>query len=246
MTEKRAGSIGKDYGPSQGSFSVEVMRARTFFSAAPIDLGFSARELRHGPGDPTIAFGPGGVARATRTPEGPATIQLTSADRHEIEAHAWGPGAVWAIEHAPEISGVLDEPSEFRPSHPGLHDLHRRMAGMRFTRSLAIVEALVPTIIEQKVTSAEAHRSFRLLVRTFGEHAPGAFRTPASPGTRNTGVAPLRRVPPVRYRAESAPRPYGWSARTRPGWRKQHGCPCVPRTTASRASKASAGGRPGT
>ena len=33
---------------------------------------------------------------------------------------------------------------------------------MRFTRSLAIVEALVPTIIEQKVTSAEAHRSFRL------------------------------------------------------------------------------------
>jgi 3-methyladenine DNA glycosylase/8-oxoguanine DNA glycosylase len=175
MTEKRAGSIGKDYGSSQGSLSVDVMRARTFRSATQIDVGFSARELRHGPGDPTIVFGPGGVARATRTPEGPATIQLTSVDRLEIEARAWGPGAGWALEHAPEIAGVLDEPNEFRPVHPGLRDLQRRMSGMRFTRSLAIVEALVPTIIEQKVTSAEAHRSFRLLVRSFGARAPGPF-----------------------------------------------------------------------
>jgi 3-methyladenine DNA glycosylase/8-oxoguanine DNA glycosylase len=151
------------------------MRARTFRSEQPIDLGLSARELRHGPGDPTIVFGPGGVARATRTPEGPATIQMTSADRLEIVARAWGPGADWAVEHAPEISGALDEPSEFRPAHPGLRDLHRRMPGMRFTRSLAVVEALVPTIIEQKVTSAEAHRSFRMLVRAFGERAPGPF-----------------------------------------------------------------------
>ena len=181
------------------------MRTRTFRCPGPIDIAFSARELRHGGGDPTICFGPGGVARATRTPEGPATIQLVGAGGTEIEARAWGPGTDWALSHAPEICGVLDDPGLFRPQHRGLRDLHRRRPGMRFTRSLAIVESLVPTIIEQKVTSREAHQSYRRLVQAFGEPAPGRFGLLLPPAPETLAALPYEKFHPFaieRKRAE--------------------------------------------
>ena len=159
------------------------MRTRAIRCRGEVDVRLTCRELSHGGGDPTIRFGPGGVARATRTPEGPATIQLIGESRSEIAAHAWGPGAEWALSHAPDLAGVEDVPEDFRPEHPGLRYLQRRMSGMRFTRSLAVIEALVPTILEQKVTSGEAHRSFRRLVLKYGDAAPGPFdlRLPPEP-----------------------------------------------------------------
>ena len=51
-----------------------------------------------------------------------------------------------------------------------------------------MVEALVPTILEQKVVGIEARRSYAHLVRALGEPAPGpagaaGMRVPPSPGT---------------------------------------------------------------
>ena len=43
----------------------------------------------------------------------------------------------------------------------------------RFGRTGLVMEALVPSILEQKVTSTEAFRGFGNLVRRFGEPAPG-------------------------------------------------------------------------
>jgi len=43
-------------------------------------------------------------------------------------------------------------------------------------RTLAVTEALVPTILEQRVTGGQARRSWRLLVRRLGEPAPGPLR----------------------------------------------------------------------
>ncbi|MGH2756082.1 MAG: DNA-3-methyladenine glycosylase family protein [Actinomycetota bacterium] len=160
------------------------MRTRTFRCAGEVDVRLTCRELSHGGGDPTITFGPGGVTRSTTTPEGPATIQLINVDRTTVTARAWGAGGDWALAHAPELVGAGDHPEDFRPAHPGLRYLQRRMSGMRFTRSLAVVEALVPTILEQKVTSGEAHHSYRRLVMRYGEPAPGPFglRLPPAPG----------------------------------------------------------------
>jgi 3-methyladenine DNA glycosylase/8-oxoguanine DNA glycosylase len=47
------------------------------------------------------------------------------------------------------------------------------------------MEALVPAIIEQKVTGTEARRAYRALVRVHGEPAPGpaGLRLPPSPDT---------------------------------------------------------------
>ena len=71
----------------------------------PLDLAATLAPLRHGTTDPTIRFfGRTEVLRATLSPEGPTTEHL----RHlgdEVEVEAWGPGADWALEHAPDLIG---------------------------------------------------------------------------------------------------------------------------------------------
>jgi 3-methyladenine DNA glycosylase/8-oxoguanine DNA glycosylase len=47
------------------------------------------------------------------------------------------------------------------------------MRGLRLGRTGAVIEALVPSVIEQKVTGKEAFRSYERLVRRYGEKAPG-------------------------------------------------------------------------
>jgi 3-methyladenine DNA glycosylase/8-oxoguanine DNA glycosylase len=113
-----------------------------------------------------------GIWRATLTPDGPVTTHLT-ATHARITVQAWGPGASWALEAAPALVGAEDSGEGFRPMNPVLVDLHKRLRGLRFPRSQAVTEALVPTIIEQKVLGIEAKRSYARLVRRYGVPAPG-------------------------------------------------------------------------
>jgi 3-methyladenine DNA glycosylase/8-oxoguanine DNA glycosylase len=152
----------------------------------PLDLRRTMSPLWRGRGDPTMRVGADGVWRATRTPAGPATIHLAITGT-ELVARAWGDGAAWALEQAPAMAGLLDDPTALdglASGHPLIRELARRHPGLRFPRTLAVLEALVPAIIEQKVTGDEAHRAWRGLVTTHGEPAPG----PAA----NAGM----RVPP--------------------------------------------------
>lgn len=119
-----------------------------------------------------MRVGPDGIWRATRTPDGLVSMHLASSG-NEIRVRAWGPGAGWAVDAAPELVGCHDIDDDFRPQHPLLRELHRRLPGLRIARSRAVVEAAVPSIIEQKVVGQEARRSYTALVRRFGERAPG-------------------------------------------------------------------------
>jgi 3-methyladenine DNA glycosylase/8-oxoguanine DNA glycosylase len=139
----------------------------------PVDLRLTIGPLRRGARDPSLRIGPDGVWRATRTPDGPATTHLTR-DGTAVRVRAWGPGAEWAVDAAPDLVGAHDDDRDFVAHHPITADLRRRLRGLRMTRSRAVVEALVPTIIEQKVVGLEAKRSYAQLVRTLGEPAPGA------------------------------------------------------------------------
>jgi 3-methyladenine DNA glycosylase/8-oxoguanine DNA glycosylase len=132
-----------------------------------VDIRRTLAPLRHGADDPTIRLLPGAAWRATRTPEGPATLSL------EVTAEACGPGAEWALEHAPALLGSGDDRSGFRPAHPVVRRLHERAPGLRIPRSNQVVEALVPAVLAQRVTAFEASRSFRQLVVRWGEPAPG-------------------------------------------------------------------------
>lgn len=139
----------------------------------PLDLRRTLAPARRGAGDPTMTLGPGECWRASNTPEGPATTHLRHRSAH-LEIEAWGPGAGWAAEHAPALAGLHDDASGFDPArHPVVAALHRRLPGVRIGRTGAVCEAVLPSVLEQKVTGLEAKRSFRSLVRTLGAPAPG-------------------------------------------------------------------------
>jgi 3-methyladenine DNA glycosylase/8-oxoguanine DNA glycosylase len=129
--------------------------------------------MRRGSGDPTMQRGAGGLWWATRTPDGPATLRLAVRDGHDVLATAWGPGAGWVLDGVPGLLGADDDPAGFEPEHPLLREAWRRNPGWRVPRSRRVVEALVPAVLEQKVTGHESRRAWRTLVRRYGEAAPG-------------------------------------------------------------------------
>jgi 3-methyladenine DNA glycosylase/8-oxoguanine DNA glycosylase len=150
----------------------------------PLDLARTLAPHRRGYGDPTMRLDGRRAWRATRTPDGPATIAIELRDG-ELLAEAWGPGADRALAGVRSLVGLDDDRSTFQPRHPLLAELDRRFRGVRIGRSGAVFEALFPAILEQKVTGEEARTAFRGLVRRHGEQAPGPpelrLRLPPSP-----------------------------------------------------------------
>lgn len=145
---------------------------RTIPIEGPLDLRLTLSHLGHGAADPTFRVVDGAAWRATRTPTGPATVEIVRLP-DAVRVRAWGPGAAWALAAAPELIGADDDPAALEPHHPLVRELARRMPGLRIGRTRAVFEALVPAILGQKVTSTEAGRAYRGLIRAFGEPAPG-------------------------------------------------------------------------
>ncbi len=162
------------------SIAVAGGATRTIRPVLPVDLGLTLGPLRRGRSDPSmrILAGGGGVWRATRTPAGPATMHVRAAPGEgAVTMTAWGPGGPWALDALPALVGATDDEAGFVPGRGVVGGLHRRLPGLRIGRSGAVVEALVASILEQKVVGVEARRSWAALVRALGEPAPG----PAGP-----------------------------------------------------------------
>lgn len=158
------------------------MATRTIRLERPVDLAATLGILQRGIRDPTIGFGGDSVWRASRTPEGPVSERLRLIG-NRVEVEAWGPGTSWALEHAPLLLGSLDDAASFRPHHGLVAEIHRRKPGLRIPRTEAVFEALIPTILEQKVPGIQAWHSYRRLVEEAGDAAPGplGLRLPPSP-----------------------------------------------------------------
>jgi endonuclease III len=150
------------------------MPARRFPAPEPLDLSATIGLLgMKASGQPAATATE--AWRMSHTPLGPGTVRLTR-DGHDIDAEAWGPGAEWLLERAPDLVGVGDDPDAFDPP-PGLvRELHRRARGLRMGRTGLVVEAMVPAVFGQKVTTKEAGRSFRRLIARHGSPAPGPRR----------------------------------------------------------------------
>jgi 3-methyladenine DNA glycosylase/8-oxoguanine DNA glycosylase len=147
-----------------------------------VDLRLTLGPLQRGRRDPSTQVTRDGAWRATRTPEGVATLHLRR-DGTGFVARAWGPGARWALEWAPDLLGAADDVHDFTPTDTVVRGLHRRLRGLRLPRTGVVIEALVPSILEQKVAGIEARRSYAQIVRRYGEPAPGpvALRLPPDP-----------------------------------------------------------------
>ncbi len=169
---------------------------RTIPLDRPLDLRLTLGPLGHGAGDPTVRFEPGRVWRATRTPDGPATMALSDQGA-AIGVTAWGPGAGWALDAAPALIGLDDDPAVLEPRHRIVRELARRLPGLRIGRTGAVVEALVPAIIEQKVTGTEARRAYRALIRAYGEPAPGPAGLRLAPSAATIAALPYDAFHPL-------------------------------------------------
>jgi 3-methyladenine DNA glycosylase/8-oxoguanine DNA glycosylase len=164
----------------------------TYRPARPVDVLATVRPLSRGSGDPSFRVVAGRVWRGVRTPQGAATLCLTPG-RAEVHAAAWGPGAEWVVASVPEMLGAGDDWSGLDVSaNAFLAAARHRSPGLRLTRNDLVVQMLVPAVLEQKVTSREAWRAWRELVRRHGEPAPG----PAPEGlVVPPDAATWRRVP---------------------------------------------------
>jgi 3-methyladenine DNA glycosylase/8-oxoguanine DNA glycosylase len=181
----------------------------------PLDLRLTLLPLAHGRGDPTIRLAAGRVARAMRTPDGPATIHLEVVGAG-LRARAWGPGAEWALASVPALVGLGDDPSALLPRHSIVRELAGRMTGLRLGRTNLVMESLVPAILEQKVTGSEASHGFRGLIRRNGERAPGPFDLMMLPPPERLAALPYyayhplgierRRADTIRWAAAHADR----------------------------------------
>lgn len=134
---------------------------------------------RRGTGDPTLRYVEDGIWRTATTPDGPATVRITVV-REQVRVAAWGAGAATAGGAVPGWLGSEDRVDGFDPPHPLVARLHRTLTWLRLGRTGRVWDALVPAILEQKVTGLEAHRSWRELLRLAGDPAPG----PAPEGMR--------------------------------------------------------------
>ena len=147
----------------------------------PVDVRRTLAPLRRGRGDPTHRVTEdGAVWRTSLLDSGAVTCRLVQRGLQEVVAEAWGLGAEELVAGLPDLLGGRDLAEGFEPRHPLLADTARRHPGLRVPRTGRVVEALVPAVLEQKVTGREARDAFRRLVLRHGEPAPG----PAPEGMR--------------------------------------------------------------
>jgi 3-methyladenine DNA glycosylase/8-oxoguanine DNA glycosylase len=170
----------------------------------PHDLAATLFPLRRGTGDPTMRIEAREVWRAARTPEGPVTLRLDQGSG-TVAATAWGPGASWALEHAPGLIGAEDDLSAFEPRDDVMTQIWKKHRSVRLTRALDVVRTLVAAILEQKVVGLEARRAWRRMTSDVSEPAPGESGLLLPPDPSRVAELPYFRFHPwgvERRRAE--------------------------------------------
>lgn len=168
---------------------------RTVRLDGPFDLRGSFQPVCRGRRDPANRFEGDTYWRATATPEGPATLAVRADPANgEVRGWAWGPGAAAVLDGLPDLVGASDDLGGFArlvgaavgPGADVVAGWARRRPGLRIPHTGAVVEALIPTVLEQKVAGREARRSYQELVLALGTSAPGpagerGMRVPPTP-----------------------------------------------------------------
>ncbi|WP_327740521.1 DNA-3-methyladenine glycosylase 2 family protein (plasmid) [Streptomyces nojiriensis] len=160
------------------------MPERRWVPPGQYQMRLTLKVLQRGGADPAYRWDAGALWRASRTPYGPVTLRI-SAETGAVVGMAWGPGADWALETLPALLGAEDEPAAFTARHRIVAQAVHRNPGLRLTRTGLVMEALVASVLEQKVTTREAFAAWRRLLLRYGEAPPGpapdGMRVPPTP-----------------------------------------------------------------
>lgn len=104
---------------------------------------------------------------------GPVTARITRSAADTVDCEAWGDGAAEFAEKLPAQLGADDDAAGFAPQEPTIAAALRKIPHLRLGSTGRVLEALVPAVLEQRVSGAESFRSWRVLVTKFGTPAPG-------------------------------------------------------------------------
>jgi 3-methyladenine DNA glycosylase/8-oxoguanine DNA glycosylase len=173
---------------------LEITRSTVVELDRPVDLRTFMGPLARGTGDPTMRVAAGAAIRASVTPDGPGSIEIR-VDGAAARARAWGPGAGRLLDGLPALLGRDDDASGFEPElHPLVAELARRHGRVRLGRTVAVWDALLPAILEQRITGTEAWRNYRRLVRAHGSPAPGPLGLMLAPTPAEIAALPSWRL----------------------------------------------------
>jgi 3-methyladenine DNA glycosylase/8-oxoguanine DNA glycosylase len=146
---------------------------------APRSLGQTLAAFRSGSSDPTTKLERRRFRRATLTPDGPGTLQLTwtrdpaPVGDDGLDAAAWGPGADWLIARVDRLTGAHDRPVAFWAAHPVVARGLAATRAYRIGASGTLFHELLPVVIAQRITAGEARHQWVRLCRALGEAPPG-------------------------------------------------------------------------
>jgi len=110
--------------------------------------------------------------RSSLTISGPATIRVSFLEG-DLRVDAWGPGADILAATAPSLAGFDDRPVEVVAVHRAVADACRRHWRTPLPASRDPYHELIPAVLGQRVTAAEAATQWGRLCRSFGGLAPG-------------------------------------------------------------------------
>ncbi|MGV0810409.1 DNA-3-methyladenine glycosylase 2 family protein [Mycolicibacterium boenickei] len=163
----------------------------TFDGPASPDLTLAP--WRRGGGNPCQRAGAdGAIWRTSLMASGPVTARITKSAPDTVDCEAWGSGSAEFLDGFGALVGIEDDAGGFDPAEPTIAEAHRRVPHLRLGRSGRVLEALIPAIIEQRVSGMDAWWAWRRLVTKYGEPAPG----PAPAGMRVMPSAEIwRRIP---------------------------------------------------
>ena len=188
----------------------------------PVDLRRMLGPLRRGPSDPAMRIGADGVWRATRTPEGPATMLIRArASRGEVTMRA-GSGRGVGDRSLPRLVGAEDTGTVSPPATLLVDEWLRRFPGMRSGAARRR-----PRRSCRRPSSRRSSASRPTLLRPAGAGPRRAAPGPAPPGLRvhrhRSALRPRRRTSSTasgveRKRADTI---RIWPARAPPGWRRR-------------------------
>jgi len=184
------------------------MPTRTVNFDGPYDLLRTLAPLARGKYDPTLRLTSGSAWLALRTAAGPVTLHVIH-DGDRLIGEAWGEGAELALERLPQIAGVGPEApwsGDLRHAPDAVvAGLARQLPGIRIPATGAVLDALFPAILEQKVTGSEARRAWLGLLRQHGAPAPSPSPfPPPSPSPAGGPDVGHPDAPTLRLRPEAS------------------------------------------